>query len=73
MLSRYYPNDIEMHSFENVASRDLKCANWAVLERFFKVRMCGRGHMRTYHFCWQGMSTRVGCVQAASRAAAEMM
>jgi hypothetical protein len=37
VLSRYYPVDVEMHSFENVASTELKRANWAVLERLFKV------------------------------------
>ncbi len=38
MLSRYYPQDVAMHSFENVASIERKRQNWTVLERFFKVR-----------------------------------
>jgi hypothetical protein len=38
VLSRYYPSDIEMHSFENVTSTELKRANWVVLEKLFKVR-----------------------------------
>ena len=38
VLARYYPSDIEMHSFENVASTELKRANWAVLCKLFKVR-----------------------------------
>lgn len=37
ILSRYYPADIQMHSFENVTSIERKKANWVVLERLFKV------------------------------------
>lgn len=37
MLSRYYPSDVEMHSFENVLSAERKRANWVVLEKLFKV------------------------------------
>lgn len=37
ILSRYYPADIQMHSFENVTSLERKKANWVVLERVFKV------------------------------------
>lgn len=37
ILSRYYPADIQMHSFENVTSLERKKANWVVLERLFKV------------------------------------
>ncbi|KAI8472558.1 MAG: hypothetical protein J3K34DRAFT_375963 [Monoraphidium minutum] len=38
VLSRYYPSDIEMHSFENVTSTELKRANWMVLDKLFKKR-----------------------------------
>ena len=37
ILSRYFPADVQMHSFENVASGERKRANWDVLDRFFKV------------------------------------
>lgn len=40
ILSRYYPADIQMHSFENVTSLERKKANWVVLERLLKVRQC---------------------------------
>jgi hypothetical protein len=38
VLSRYFPADVEMHSFENVRSAERKRANWAVLERLFARR-----------------------------------
>ena len=38
ILSRYYPADIAMHSFENVTSLERKRANWKLLEKFFQVR-----------------------------------
>lgn len=34
---RYYPQDIAMHSFENVASMERKKSNWALLEKVIKV------------------------------------
>lgn len=37
ILSRFFPADIQMHSFENVRSLERKKANWVVLERLFKV------------------------------------
>lgn len=37
ILSRYFPADIHMHSFENVTCTELKKANWHVLSKFFKV------------------------------------
>eukprot|EP00195_Chlamydomonas_chlamydogama_P013528 CAMPEP_0202890600 /NCGR_PEP_ID=MMETSP1392-20130828/946_1 /ASSEMBLY_ACC=CAM_ASM_000868 /TAXON_ID=225041 /ORGANISM="Chlamydomonas chlamydogama, Strain SAG 11-48b" /LENGTH=647 /DNA_ID=CAMNT_0049574201 /DNA_START=144 /DNA_END=2087 /DNA_ORIENTATION=+ len=38
ILSRYYPADVQMHSFENVASIQRKKQNWIVLEKFFKKK-----------------------------------
>uniref|UniRef100_A0A383WH49 Calponin-homology (CH) domain-containing protein n=1 Tax=Tetradesmus obliquus TaxID=3088 RepID=A0A383WH49_TETOB len=38
ILCRYYPADVQMHSFENVTSIERKRANWVVLERLFKKR-----------------------------------
>lgn len=40
ILCRYYPADVQMHSFENVTSIERKRANWVVLERLFKVCRC---------------------------------
>lgn len=37
ILSRYYPNDVAMHSFENVASTERKKKNWQLLEKLFRV------------------------------------
>ncbi|GMH37177.1 hypothetical protein BSKO_05050 [Bryopsis sp. KO-2023] len=36
ILSRYFPADIRMHSFENVTCTERKTANWHVLDKFFK-------------------------------------
>lgn len=38
ILSKYFPDDIKMHSFENVTSIKRKKSNWHVLLKFFKVR-----------------------------------
>ena len=38
ILSRYFPKDIDMHSFENVCSLTLKECNWHLLLKLFKVR-----------------------------------
>lgn len=54
MLSRYYPSDIDMHSFENVTSTELKRANWMVLEKLFKAR----AHA---HSCVALSSPAAGC------------
>jgi hypothetical protein len=45
ILSRFFPADIQMHSFENVTSLERKKANWVVLEKLFKV---GRTHVSTH-------------------------
>lgn len=37
LLSRYFPDDIQMHSFENVTSIERKKSNWHLLKKFFKV------------------------------------
>ena len=37
VLSRYFPADVQMHSFENVASTERKRQNWQLLEKLFKV------------------------------------
>ncbi|KAL3139622.1 hypothetical protein ABBQ38_003939 [Trebouxia sp. C0009 RCD-2024] len=36
LLSRYFPDDIQMHSFENVTSIERKKSNWHLLKKFFK-------------------------------------
>ncbi len=38
ILSRYYPADVQMHSFEAVASSTRKKQNWHLLEKLFKVK-----------------------------------
>lgn len=38
IFSRYYPQDISMHSFENATKGALKSDNWEQLFRFFKKR-----------------------------------
>ena len=37
ILSKFFPDDIKMHSFENVTSIKRKKSNWHVLLKFFKV------------------------------------
>ena len=38
VLSKYFPDDVQMHSFENVTSIQRKKSNWHLLKRFFKVQ-----------------------------------
>lgn len=38
LLARYYPADVQMHSFSNVHSAERKKNNWFLLNKFFKVR-----------------------------------
>lgn len=45
ILARYYPADVQMHSFENVASMQRKKQNWSLLEKFFKVSCMGAWHV----------------------------
>lgn len=37
ILSRYFPGEVQMHSFENVNSIANKQRNWQLLEKFFKA------------------------------------
>lgn len=37
-LSKLFPQEIQMHSFEKVTSLDLKMANWRLLDKFYRVR-----------------------------------
>ena len=37
ICSRYHPVEFEMHSFEHVISNERKAANWALLEKRFRV------------------------------------
>ena len=37
VLSKYFPDDVQMHSFENVTSAERKKSNWHLLKKFFKV------------------------------------
>ncbi|CAD7697495.1 unnamed protein product [Ostreobium quekettii] len=39
ILSRYFPSDVQMHSFENVSSIERKKSNWHILEAFFKKHL----------------------------------
>ena len=42
MLARYFPGELSLHSFDNAASNATrKRDNWALLEKFTKVRRCG--------------------------------
>eukprot|EP00884_Botryococcus_braunii_P000328 jgi/Botrbrau1/10296/Bobra.0120s0014.1 len=36
VLSKHYPHEIHMHSFENVTSQHLKMANWRLLDKFYR-------------------------------------
>ncbi|XP_058049470.1 spermatogenesis-associated protein 4 isoform X2 [Ahaetulla prasina] len=38
IFSRYFPEDIHMHSFVNGTSLSVKLSNWALLEKFFTKR-----------------------------------
>lgn len=38
VLSRYFPNDVSMHSFENVNSTPKKRSNWHLVSRFLATR-----------------------------------
>jgi hypothetical protein len=37
ILSRYFPAEIAMHSFQNVTSTELRKANWKLLDKCLKV------------------------------------
>ncbi|KAL0055443.1 hypothetical protein WJX82_000533 [Trebouxia sp. C0006] len=36
VLSKYFPDDVQMHSIENVTSIERKKSNWHLLKKFFK-------------------------------------
>lgn len=37
IVMRYFPGELQMHSFENASSTAEKQRNWAMLTKFFKV------------------------------------
>ncbi len=37
VLSRYYPSEVAMHSFDNSVSIERKKSNWSLLIKLFKV------------------------------------
>ena len=48
VLSRYFPGELSLHSFDNAASNAArKRDNWALLEKFAKVREEGGRHSGT--------------------------
>lgn len=51
VLSRYYPNDVHMHSYENVSSTERKKSNWSLLSKLFKVGACSMPSVRQLHNC----------------------
>jgi hypothetical protein len=74
VLSRYYPSDIEMHSFENVTSMERKRANWVVLEKLFKVRpqLWGEGGHRRPFRQWSTRRYALLTLRSAPAAAASL-
>lgn len=37
VLSKYFPAEVAMHSFQNVTGSELKKASWKLLDKFLKV------------------------------------
>ena len=55
ILSRYFPKDVEMHSFDTGTALSKKKDNWALIEKFLKVQLPSHklywGHtLSCYHF-----------------------
>lgn len=56
VLSKYFPDDVQMHSFENVTSIERKRSNWHLLKKFFKVRRCRVRLKRHVVLVWLGQT-----------------